>query len=802
MIKRNVLTVFIATPGDLVKERNILREVVERINKSIGRNIGWNLELLGWEDTLPSFARPQELINKDVECCDLFIGVLWKRWGQPTNKYDSGFEEEFRLARKRKVRGEHPEIWLFFKKIDEENLKDPGEQLKKVLNFRKEQIEKKELLFKEFTTLSDWEKLIHDLAIQYILDLYLKEEEKIVEEQSIVVSSQDESFLTKYAKKEPSKESYPTDLISAFKKSIRYLQNEEGITLDLWDRLRLFVQSSAWFSEQHSGELFGGHEANLAYLAKKKWKLSHEEIWFWFRTLIKDKDNIVPGWYWLRDLGENYIDYMLCYFATNDSDADIRRNAFNLLADTDYKPSRELLEKGLNNSDKKVVLSTIRLFKNIDSKECIELLNSFIDGGNIDDEEIKSEATVTWIYLSFKSDENQILSEIIGSGVNMPRFLRKRFTSTEKKFDKEILLKALDKAQPSVRRFAVNYFKKNKMLTKDICKKLFVDPDVDIRKEGLIGFIDLGGKVDMELVRKLFPEPKERVGLARFMRSVKADDFVPLILKKKDPKYLLNSLSFYDIDSALSYRILAIDHFELIRDRIRSNLDDEFTAFMLSSRSLLKEKYGTSAGKIINLKPDVEQFAKHKFVSSALAGLAENGEESDAKYARKFLGKTSSNDIDNEAINILSKFGDSSDAENIVKIALEMANMSNQFFALKTCLKLSNSKEELLTKLLDADERGVAKIIANNVIDCDSKFRTETAKKMLFSKHENSRLVGLNILLNDFDNEKLENLLEDYVSKDSYYYNVVSWLDKYLYASGRYKKYFQSTLKNYFFRSL
>ena len=59
MIKRNVLTVFIATPGDLVKERNILREVVERINKSIGRNIGWNLELLGWEDTLPSFARPQ-----------------------------------------------------------------------------------------------------------------------------------------------------------------------------------------------------------------------------------------------------------------------------------------------------------------------------------------------------------------------------------------------------------------------------------------------------------------------------------------------------------------------------------------------------------------------------------------------------------------------------------------------------------------------------------------------------------------------------------------------------------------------
>jgi hypothetical protein len=82
---RNVLTVFIASPSDLAPERQRAFEVVAEVNDVL-RSTNWAIELLGWEDTLPGFGRPQALINRDVERCDLFIGAVWGRWGSPPSQ--------------------------------------------------------------------------------------------------------------------------------------------------------------------------------------------------------------------------------------------------------------------------------------------------------------------------------------------------------------------------------------------------------------------------------------------------------------------------------------------------------------------------------------------------------------------------------------------------------------------------------------------------------------------------------------------------------------------------------------------
>ncbi len=178
-MKRNVLTVFIATPGDLQKERQITRDIFDRVNKILGRRFGWFIELLGWEDTLPGYSRPQSLINKDVDSCDLFLGIIWRRWGEPTGKYSSGFEEEFIRACNRRKSSKRPEIWLFFKAIDEDSREDPGKQLKKVLQFKEEQIKRKELLFKEFDISEEWGDIIYDELVACLADLALHNSELI-----------------------------------------------------------------------------------------------------------------------------------------------------------------------------------------------------------------------------------------------------------------------------------------------------------------------------------------------------------------------------------------------------------------------------------------------------------------------------------------------------------------------------------------------------------------------------------------------------------------------------------------------
>jgi hypothetical protein len=117
--QRRLIKVFIASPGDLIAERQSAHEVVKEINAIFGRNFDVEIDLLGWEDTLPGMGRPQAMINRDVDGCDLFIGLLWKRWGTPPGEeFTSGFEEEFERARQRHQLTGQPEIWLAFKQVE------------------------------------------------------------------------------------------------------------------------------------------------------------------------------------------------------------------------------------------------------------------------------------------------------------------------------------------------------------------------------------------------------------------------------------------------------------------------------------------------------------------------------------------------------------------------------------------------------------------------------------------------------------------------------------------------------------
>ena len=106
-----------ASPGDLGEERRLFRGIVDEVNRSKANGMEVQLEPLGWEDTLPGFGRPQELINEDVKICDLMIMLLWQRWGTPTGEYSSGFEEEYELAKRLLDEEGKPGIMLYFRMI-------------------------------------------------------------------------------------------------------------------------------------------------------------------------------------------------------------------------------------------------------------------------------------------------------------------------------------------------------------------------------------------------------------------------------------------------------------------------------------------------------------------------------------------------------------------------------------------------------------------------------------------------------------------------------------------------------------
>jgi len=76
---RKLVRVFIASPSDLRDERVIAKSVVDEFNNIWADTLGYQVELVGWEDAVSVFGRPQSVINKDLERCELFVGLLWKR---------------------------------------------------------------------------------------------------------------------------------------------------------------------------------------------------------------------------------------------------------------------------------------------------------------------------------------------------------------------------------------------------------------------------------------------------------------------------------------------------------------------------------------------------------------------------------------------------------------------------------------------------------------------------------------------------------------------------------------------------
>lgn len=139
------LRLFLASPGGVEAERKAVRRLAEELSVVFRRH-GWQVEVLGWEDRGPASGRAQAEINADVERCDIFLGIVWDRWGTPTGKYTSGFAEEWAMARERWEADGSPELWLCFKHFDQERQHDDEHQLAQVREFR-ESIERDEVAF-------------------------------------------------------------------------------------------------------------------------------------------------------------------------------------------------------------------------------------------------------------------------------------------------------------------------------------------------------------------------------------------------------------------------------------------------------------------------------------------------------------------------------------------------------------------------------------------------------------------------------------------------------------------------------
>jgi hypothetical protein len=157
-----ILKIFVSSPSDVTNEKSVVVEVIEETNRTWADFLGTRLEPVLFE----THCRPgvgddaQQVVNGQLPAYDVYLGILWKRFGTPTPRFGSGTEEEFEIAYKQ-YKQDSTNIGIMFYFKDE--LVHPSEidpiQLASVNEFRRK-LGPKGVLHWGFESIGEFRQLI------------------------------------------------------------------------------------------------------------------------------------------------------------------------------------------------------------------------------------------------------------------------------------------------------------------------------------------------------------------------------------------------------------------------------------------------------------------------------------------------------------------------------------------------------------------------------------------------------------------------------------------------------------------
>jgi len=115
------IKVVISYPSDVDKEKEIIVRLCDTLSNRIFSKKNIHIKPIDWAENVPRIITgegPQAIIDKDFEKqdYDIYIGILWKRFGKPQANGLTPTEGEFEDALKRYKKTGRPLITFFSKK--------------------------------------------------------------------------------------------------------------------------------------------------------------------------------------------------------------------------------------------------------------------------------------------------------------------------------------------------------------------------------------------------------------------------------------------------------------------------------------------------------------------------------------------------------------------------------------------------------------------------------------------------------------------------------------------------------------
>jgi len=800
--KREILSIFIGSPGDLQEERKIAHNVVERINKNVGRNLGIYIELRGWEDTLPGYGtRPQEIINEELIECDIFVGLLWERWGTPPggeNGYTSGFEEEYYLALEQKENDEMLDIFLFFKDMSESLKRDPGEQATQVLNY-KESVEKdRKVFFDTFSESADWKELFNDVLNGYITKNFISQ-----------ISASKEGEQTRQSKKDTDKD--VIDTIESFEIIQTSLREEDYYSVDNINIAKTTLYTtSLLYTKVLTDQVLNTKVLHLLYSAREEIRLQRPETELILKTLLEDQDEIKTGWYWINP--DINVSTIMTYFAESDALKEVRLQALEFLYQVSTEKTREISHKIIEEENPEIAIEVAKQYSKLTDQNDIEFLQQIIN------EREEQLAKIAWsgiVHALMLENPNNAIDWII----NSPPHNRGDF----KKYLKEILSGADLNHQKKLLTTDDN---KVRLITLNtICDQLSIEELQDLSKDGnndisslaLMELIKRDQEVREDEIDDLFDKenPKNsstystKLGdlLTNYSPQVSKyehDDLLYEYYKKQDADDLVKRISWSSIKSPIIYAVLVDKNYDKYKELLKEDINSGFSRIREKTIEDYRSKYGKRADEIIDTVTKYDNMTKGIFYKYAFQVLSQKVQKQDLEIAKEYLENPHfsyfKDDILISILSMIEKVGDENETDLLLNI-LDISNYGVKRKAASLLLKLDiKDRKSYAQELFQQDEISIYKTLFNFSLDEEDVLNLDSVKDLTYKSNRNTRLAALSYLTKKLSIDNLKEFLDQYPSADEYdfyYYDVICWLDRIIYAPDSIKDYYYASLEKY-----
>lgn len=293
MVGKTELRVFVASPGGLEAEKDVVDQVASELNATLSDQLNVTLAVRRYEQLSARGGRPQSQINPWVDDCDVLIAIVHRRWGSPSGEGNhTGFSEESFRARARFESTGAPVVSLHFKRVDPESEADPGEQLAQVIAFR-EQVEKNHVgSYGRFVTADEFRANIMKLLIE---EMFSRSAVAASDRESASGSNESSGASAPMRESDRVDESGLALVLTSFAAAVSDQQPENSLDPD---RLLLFAVSVAV-----DADVPATHLANRLFQRRRTVKLSEWEVGALFESFLADhgrassaSDRTVPFW--------------------------------------------------------------------------------------------------------------------------------------------------------------------------------------------------------------------------------------------------------------------------------------------------------------------------------------------------------------------------------------------------------------------------------------------------------------------------------------------------------------------------